>query len=236
MNTVEILLEGPGKNALGTALLTHLSEALTAAGDAPILLTGAGDAFSAGLDLREVASLQTDAMERFLRLLVSVVEQLFRYPGPTVAAVNGHAIAGGCILAAVCDHRIATTDTRTRIGINEVALGLRFPPGLLGLLRYRVPRLETAVLGSELHAPQGALALGLIDELADDVLSAARARLAVLAAHPARAYAESKHDLRRMVTSDPEDEQRFLREVLPIWTGDELRARITSFLSRSKKG
>ena len=230
---IEIVLEGPGKNALGTALLTRLSEQLTSAAGAPVLLTGAGDAFSAGLNLREVVSLQGEEMERFLRRLGTVVEQIFRYDGPIVAAVNGHAIAGGCILAAVCDHRVATTNPGARIGVNEVALGLRFPPSLLSMLRYRVAKLDSAVLGSLLHPPQGALALGIVDELADDPLSVARERLHVLAAYPAQAYADSKRDLRRIVpTADPDDERRFMSEVLPIWSGPELKARIAAFLSR----
>jgi enoyl-CoA hydratase/carnithine racemase len=226
-------MEGPGKNALGTPLLERLSVALTEARGAPLLLTGAGDAFSAGLDLKEVASLEVHEMEIFLRRLTRVVEQLFRDPGPTVAAVGGHAIAGGCILAAACDWRIATTEPRARIGVNEVAMGLRFPPGILEVLRYRVPRLESAVLGSALHSPSEALALGLVDELSPDVMPRARAVLSTLSAHPREAYAAAKHDLRSVVPPwNEEAERRFVSEVLPVWTGEELKQRIRAFLER----
>ena len=231
----QILLEGPGKNALGTKVLSRLSEELAEAGGQPVLLTGAGDAFSAGLDLKEIVSLEASQMEQFLRRLVAEVEQLFRYPGPIVAAVNGHAIAGGCILAAACDYRVATTDARARIGVNEVALGLRFPPAILEIVRYRVRGLEAAVLGSALHPPAAALALGLVDELADDPVSVARERLGQLSAHPREAYAWSKHDLRSIVrTTDAEADQRFIREVLPVWTGEALKARIRAFLERPR--
>lgn len=234
---VEIVLEGPGKNALGSQLMVQVRERLAAAGGAPVLLTGAGDALSAGLDLNEVGSLEPAGMEQFLRRLEDLVTALFHYPGPTVAAVNGHAIAGGAILALCCDHRVCTADPRARIGLNEVALGLRFPPRVLAMVRYRVPGpgLEQVLLGAGLHGPADALRLGLVDEIAQDPGSVARARLAALAAHPAEAYAATKRDLRGSIgRPDAEAERAFLAEVLPVWTSDALRARIRGFLERKR--
>ncbi|MEQ1508075.1 MAG: enoyl-CoA hydratase/isomerase family protein [Myxococcota bacterium] len=232
---IEVRLEGRAKNALSTEVMTRLEEALGEAGGRPVLLTGAGDAFSAGLDLKEIAGLDPDGMLAFLRRLGSVVEALFRYPGPTVAAVNGHAIAGGCVIAAACDHRVGPTDPRAMLGLNEVALGLRFPPGILEILRYRIARLEPVVLGSALMDPARALSYGLLDELADDPVAVGRQRLAALAALPAAAYASTKRDLRGPVRSaDAEAERRFLADVLPVWTSPELRTRIAAFLERKR--
>ena len=98
-----------------------------AAGE-PVLVTGAGDAFSAGLNLKEVAALDRHAGERFLGVLEDMVEALFTYPGPMVAAVNGHAIAGGCVVALAAEHRVLASAPQIRIGMNEVALGLEYPP------------------------------------------------------------------------------------------------------------
>jgi len=81
----EIQLDGPGKNSLGTAMLTHLVAELREAAGEPVLLTGAGDAFSAGLDLKEIHALEGEGMLEFLRLLERAVAALFLYPGPTVA-------------------------------------------------------------------------------------------------------------------------------------------------------
>src|SRR5690349_6710653 len=92
---VRVVLEGPGKNALSTALMTKALAEVRAAGSRPLLLTGAGDCFSAGLNLKELATLDVAGMRTFLGALGDLVKALFLHPGPTVAAVNGHAIAGG---------------------------------------------------------------------------------------------------------------------------------------------
>ena len=110
-NTFEICLSGPGKNALGSALMKEVTAKVSEAAGRPVLLTGAGDALSAGLDLREVASLDVAGMERFLRLLEAMTDALYTYPAPIVALVNGHAIAGGCIVAMACDWRVAPGGT-----------------------------------------------------------------------------------------------------------------------------
>ena len=92
---VRVVLDGPGKNALSTPLMTRALGEVRAAGSRPVLLTGAGDAFSAGLNLKELATLDGAGMERFLGLLGELVRALYLHPAPTVALVNGHAIAGG---------------------------------------------------------------------------------------------------------------------------------------------
>jgi enoyl-CoA hydratase len=232
---VEIVLDGPAKNALGTRMLQHVKAEIEAADGAPILLTGAGDAFSAGLDLREISSLDAAGIERFLRLLVDTVEALFRHPGPSVAAVNGHAIAGGCVLAAACDHRVGTSLPTARIALNEVGLGLRFPPLMLAVLRYRLPQLEAVILDAGMFPPPDALRLGLVDELADDPLAVARANLTRRAAHPPAAYAATKLDLRAVVRADPGAELAFVQEVLPTWTSEALQQRIRAFLERKPR-
>lgn len=230
----EIVIEGPGKNALGYALMRELLDKIEGAQGAPLLLTGGGDAFSAGLNLKEIASLDVPGMEAFLRLLTQLCEALYYYPAPTVAAVNGHAIAGGAILALCCDHRVCTSLPKVRVGLNEVALGLRFPPRLLNLVRPRLPshQLEAILLSAGLFAPTDALRLGLVDELADDCLSVARARLETLAGHPRDAYAAAKRAIRPVQPADDAAEAQFTQEVLPVWTGDALKRRIMALLKK----
>lgn len=228
-----ITIEGPGKNALGSELMAQLHAELEAAGGEPVLLTGAGDAFSAGLNLKELLELDLEGMSGFLTRLGALSALLFDYPGPTVACVNGHAIAGGCVLALCCDWRVGTPNPKARIGLNEVALGLRFPQRLLRMLRHQLPLLDRIVLDSGLYAPQEALRLGLLDELAEDPLAAAQARLKARAAYPASAYAAAKATLRAGVAREVEAEERaFLEEVVPAWVTPEVKAFVRKALGK----
>ncbi len=231
----EIKLSAPGKNAMSTELMGFVRSALNDAAGAPVLLVGDGDCFSAGLNLTEVGGLDAPGMARFIDLLEDMVLELFTYPGPTVACVNGHAIAGGCVLALCCDYRVITSNPKARVGLNEVAIGLRFPPRVLALAKNRIPRrnLEQVVLGAALHDPRRAAELGLVDELADDPLAVAKQRLEALAAHPADAYARAKQALRAKVLGPtPEERARFQRDDLPMWTSEPIKQRIRALLSR----
>jgi enoyl-CoA hydratase len=232
---VDVILSGPGKNALGSGLMSRVRDELRRAGGRPVLLRGDGDAFSAGLDLKEVADLDSEGMASFLGLLEDLVLDLYTYPGPTVASINGHAIAGGCVLALACDQRIAVQNPRARIGLNEVALGVRYPPRVMALVRARVPSrcLERVVLGAELHPPDLALELGLVDEVSAEAEAVARACLVGLASHPADAYRAAKRALREGVLGPaPETQARFERDDLPVWTSDAVKAQIRAILGR----
>jgi enoyl-CoA hydratase/carnithine racemase len=234
---VELTITGPGKNALGSAVMEDLLARLEAAAGRPVLLTGAGDAFSAGLNLKEVAALDPRAMERFLDLLERLVEALYTYPAPTVACVNGHAIAGGCVLTLCCDHRIAADDPAIRIGLNEVALGLPFPPRLFTVVRRRVaPRaLERVLLEAGLYPPRTALELGLVDAVAADAARAAREHLERLAAHPRDVYAATKRALRGTALELSADERRRFRdELVPAWCAPAVKERVRAVLGRGR--
>ncbi len=230
----EITLSGPGKNALGTEMMNFLIDRLKEAAGRPILLSGAGDSFSAGLHLVELSQLDSAGMLAFLRRLEAMSRLLYAYPGPAVACVNGHAIAGGSILALACDYRVVAANPKIKIGLNEVALGLRFPPSILAIVRRRLPaqHLETVLLGGQLVPPAEAVRLGLVDEVAEDAPAVAKARLAQLASHPPACYAANKADLRALAPIGAEEEKMFLDQVLPVWTSPELRQRILAVLKK----
>jgi enoyl-CoA hydratase len=232
---VHIQLDGPGKNALGTPMFQWLIAQIDDAAGRPILLSGRNGAFSAGLDLKEVMSLDAPGMTRFLSLLEQACVRLHDHPAPVVAAVTGHAIAGGAVLAACCDHRVGEAGGKARIGLNEVALGLRFPPGVLRILIARLPAqtIGRLLLGAELHSPEDALKYGLLDDLAPDPIAAAEAHLRLLAQHPPAAYAATKAALRAGVTEPhPGEAATFLADVVPVWTSEELHARLRAALKR----
>jgi enoyl-CoA hydratase len=124
---VDVVLQGPGKNALGTPVMEQLLSDLKAAKGEPVLLTGAGDTFCAGLNLKEIGGLDAGGMESFLELFDRVVVALLSHDAPVVACVNGHAIAGGCVLMLACDLRVATASPAARLGLNEAALAAPRP-------------------------------------------------------------------------------------------------------------
>jgi len=234
-DTQQLVLSAPGRNALSSDHMQRLIAALREADGRPLLLVGADETFSAGLNLKEVAGLDAPGMMRFLHLLDALMLALYEYPGPTVACVNGHAIAGGCVLALCCDWRVAADRADIRIGLNEVALGLEFPPMILNLVRDRVPRrhLERVVLEAGLHDPRTARDLGLIDEVASDPLPVAQAALARLAGVPATTFRATKRTLREGVLALDEVQRRYFeQQVVPAWCAPETKERITARLRR----
>ena len=102
--------------------------------------------------------------------------RLFTYPRPTVAAVNGHAFAGGLITAAVCDHRVAVADG-ARFGLNEVPIGIPMPAVYVRMLAYAggEPVAARTCLRGEIFTPAQAHTLGMVHELvpAEDLLDRA---------------------------------------------------------------
>jgi len=231
-----LTIQGPGKNALSTAVMTDVIRQVREAHGRPVLLSGAGDAFSAGLNLREVATLDEAGMVRFLGLLDDMIDALFEHDGPMVACVNGHAIAGGCVIALCADMRIAADDPKIRIGLNEVALGLEFPPKIMKLARQRLSphQVERALLEAGLHAPRRAAELGFVDEVATDPQARAAAILGTLAAHPAPIYSSTKKTLRTGALALTEADRRYFRDaVLPRWTAPAVKEKVLATLKRS---
>ncbi|WP_020667532.1 enoyl-CoA hydratase/isomerase family protein [Amycolatopsis nigrescens] len=226
-------------NALDLELLTAVPEALAAVAEArAVVLTGSGRSFSAGVDLKRIADGGPRYVEKFLPALHLATLTLFEHPRPVVAAVNGHALAGGCVLAAACDLRLMSGGT---IGLTELAAGVPFPTVPLEIMRHAVgPALDALVLDPGRLTPDQAAAIGLVHELVepDRLLTAALRRAEGLCVAPADVYALAKRQLRRparerMDAARPSDDP----EVLKLWsserTGRTLRDYLAS-LRRSK--
>lgn len=235
---IDVVLSGPGKNALSTSLMLSVIQQLERADGRPVLVRGEGDAFSAGLNFLEIAGLDADGMDRFLTALEDLLYALYNYPGPTVALINGHAIAGGCLVAICCDHRVCAAEGKLKMGLNEVALGLRFPPPVLSLARRRVApqAFDEVILGARLYGPQEALRVGFVDEVATAAEAVARQRLAELARHPADAYVAAKRAIRGgVLDADAATRSAARSALLPYWTDPALKAKIAAFLSERKR-
>jgi enoyl-CoA hydratase len=137
--------------------------------ESPVVLTGTGTRFSAGLDLGEHFPLfagERAAVASWFREYRETNMRLFTYPRPTVAAVNGHAFAGGLITATMCDYRIAV-DEGAKFGLNEISAGLPMPAVYVRMLAYAwgEPVATRACLRGELFSPAQALTQGIVHEL-----------------------------------------------------------------------
>jgi enoyl-CoA hydratase len=133
-----------------------------------LVLTGTDKIFSAGVDLFRILGGGRDYIAQFLPALERVCLALLRFRKPLVAAINGHAIAGGCVIACACDARLLTRG-RATIGVPELRVGVPFPPAALEILRCALAPhvLRAAVVSADAHPPEQALAKGFVDELVD---------------------------------------------------------------------
>ena len=168
-DAVVLRMQAGKANAIGPAWLarmeTLLDEALAARPRA-LVITGYEGFFSAGLDLPALDALAEEQMGSFVLAFSRTMLRVFELPLPVVAAVNGHAIAGGCVLALQADLRVGAR-AEFRMGLNEVQLGIALPAVVLETLRAQVPpqSLLPIALEGRLFTPQEANALGLLHEL-----------------------------------------------------------------------
>ncbi len=222
-------------NAIGPELVARLGAGLDRAQEdaAPVVLTGSGKFFSAGLDLTGLPS-DRPGMSRFLGDFEDLLARLFLFPTPTVAAVNGHAVAGGAILAAACDFRLGA-EGDYRVGVSEVSLGVVFPAIAFEILRAAIPATRTSgvLLRGALTGPEEAVQNGFLHELAppEELLPHARTLAGELGALPRGAYEHTKLELRnpyagRAAGSRDEKREGFLE----TWFSPESTARRAALL------
>ncbi len=132
-----------------------------------IVLTGTDKFFSFGLDVPELYDYKPDDFIRFITKFTDLYSLIFIYPKPVIAAINGHAIAGGCMLATACDWRIMMIG-RYRIALNEVTFGSTVFHGAMEMLKFLCGcrRAEIIAGFGEMYSAEGALNMGLVDDTA----------------------------------------------------------------------
>lgn len=234
---VALLRMAHGKaNALDLSLCHQLIAALgeiERADDRAVVLTGTGGIFSAGVDLLQIRDGGTAYLKEFLPALSDVFLTLFDFPRPVVAAVNGHAIAGGAVLAAACDHRLMNAERGT-IGVTELLVGVPFPLVATEILRcaYGAGVARLAFFGQTYPATEAA-ARNLVDETVapDAVVTRALSVAGTLGAVPVSAFAHTKAQLHRpfderIGENRVGDDER----VLELWSSAEAAAAIDAYV------
>ena len=166
---IELRLARPPANALNPELIAALAEAIEAApaaGARALVLSGRPGMFSGGLDVPVLLTLDRAGMEETLRDFFRLMRALAASPIPTVAAITGHAPAGGAVLSIFCDARVMA-EGDFKIGLNEVQVGLSLPQVIHTALVRVVGERQAERLGvGGLLIPAGeALRIGLVDEL-----------------------------------------------------------------------
>ena len=200
----------------------------------PIVLTGAGRCFSAGVDLRAIIDGGADYTDRFLAAIADAFLAVFDHPAPAVAAINGHAIAGGCVIAMAADIRLMSSGL---IGLSEVAVGLPFPVAAVEICRYAMGTSVTrAVLEADNIDVESASQRGWVDEVVSprDLVARAVATANKLGQHSPTAYAAMKEQLHRHAREAIDAGAELDADVQALWKSEETRARISAFLDALK--
>ena len=229
-----------GPNALDDELLTALGTVLDSLENdstpAVVLASAHPTVFCPGLDLKKLDGRPREVVRDHMKRFNTLLRRLATYRGPTVAALTGHAIAGGCLIALACDRRVMAR-AGARIGLSEVNLGIPVPAGAVRVLLalYQTRAIEQLVLEGDGFGGERPLELGLVERLADaDAVASDAARLAAhLGSRPPGAFATAKGFLRAGIAGDMErcDEaelERFLDHWFEPGTQDRIGAMIAS--------
>jgi len=233
-NGVAILtLDRIHANAINDALVDDLLDAYHAAEEDPavgvVVLTAAGRMFCPGLDLQELYPLDRPALARFMERFGACVLTLYAFSKPVIAALSGHALAGGCILALTADWRIARRGAL--LGLNEVKVGVPLPFGVTQILRESVPanrETEVALLGRNFQ-DEAAVAAGLAHEVVEpDAFEAAwRGRAEEFLSRDLEATRITKRYLRaRTIESIRGSARQLEAEFVDRWFSEPTRRRV----------
>jgi enoyl-CoA hydratase/carnithine racemase len=202
-----VRIDRPPANAMDRDLLADVvaaQEQLAAKEPAAVVITGREGFFSAGADLKLAPTLDAEAQAAMVDGINRMAAGWYGFPRPVVCAVNGHAIAGGMILALCGDHRVA--GPAGRFGLTEVRAGIPYPAVAIAVVRAELspPAARELVLRGQLWDAGAAQERGLLDEVVDQdaVLDRALEVAGELAAMPAQTYAYVKAQLRAPVIAE----------------------------------
>lgn len=216
-------------NALNLEVVTELADAFASIEQDPaaraVVLTGTGSFFSFGFDIPHFLGCSRGDFSRYLTAFTDLYTAIFGFPKPVVAALNGHTVAGGCMLALACDRRIMVGG-KSKISLNEIGFGSSVFAGSVEMLRFCVggPNAQKVLYSGAMFTARQAEAMGLVDRvcpnetLAADALAMAEA----LGAKAQPAFAEIKALLRGPVVDQMRaGEASSIRTFVNIWYSPE---------------
>ncbi|MDD2388828.1 MAG: enoyl-CoA hydratase/isomerase family protein [Desulfobacterales bacterium] len=192
-----------------------------------VMLTGQGRFFSFGFDIPEFFDCSREDFTGFVTRFTELYTFLFLFPKPVIAALNGHAMAGGCMLATACDYRVMV-DGKSKISLNEISFGATVLAGSVYMLRACVGHrnAEKILSGGSLYSAQEALEAGLIDQAADPqrLADVSMQIASEFGRKDSRAFSSIKQLLREPVARRMrQDEPRSVNEFVNIWYSASVR-------------
>jgi enoyl-CoA hydratase len=226
-------------NALDTTLCRELVMQLGElehGGHRAAVLTGQGPIFCAGVDLLRLRDGGPGYLEEFLPALSEAFLAVFNCSVPVVAAVNGHAVAGGCILVSACDHRVMNAE-HGRVGVTELLVGVPFPVTALEILRFAVGthRLKELTCFGRTYPAAEALGLGLIDEAVEEasVLQRATVIAAGFAALPSEPLRHTRRQIRGPALDRISQERATDNLVHRMWDSPTVRETVEEYVRKT---
>jgi len=236
-----VRLDRPVTNAINLQLVGELAETLEGVkqdSDVHSLVLGSSNDkfFSIGFDIPQLFDLTREDFRSFYEAFNRMCLDLYTLPKPTVAAITGHAIAGGCILALCCDYRFIAQG-RKLVGLNEIKLGVPVPYVADCVLRHLVGvRNGRDIMDSgEFYGPEELVRMGVVDQAwpLEQVLPQAVEKAGLLGALPQEAFAMIKRNRVEMVEAQVlarlEERERFFVE---RWYSDEARERLREAMEK----
>ena len=226
-------------SALDLELCQALQRELEAAAESDdvraVILTGRGSIFSAGVDLPRLVDAGGGYVQNFIEAFEAMLRALFLFPKPAIAAANGHAIAGGAILAFACDYRLMCGG---RVGVPEALVGVPFPPLALEVSRFAIPRqhLQPMLYLAKTIEVGEAKEMGIIDEVVapDDLMRRANEIARRLASLAPETFRMTKRQIREPFLRDAAAMSRASAdEIDAMWASPEAHRRIRDYLART---
>ena len=228
------------RNALHPTMITQILKVLEEISHnietKALIITGEGSAFCAGADLEHLYSLldsPTIQNEKDSELLAEFFLTIYKLPIPTIAAVNGPAIAGGCGLTTVCDFVFADSK-KAKFGFSEVSIG--FSPAIVAIFlinKISVKNAKRMLLTSEIVAAEDAKNLGLADFTSNDVLSDAISFAKKLSINSRTSYTNTKQMLQDISNLNVDEAVNYCLELNTISrSSEDFKERIKKFLNK----
>ena len=232
-------LRRPPVNALDVAICDQISSRLEElAADAAvggIVLTGGGKCFSAGVDLRTVTRYGAQEQSAMLAALNRLFLTAYSLPAPLIGAINGHAIAGGLVLALACDYRVGPASVG-EFGLTEVRVGVPYPVAAMEVVRSELGPgvLRNLVMRGRNGGPKEALRWGVFDELQppDRIIGRALAVADEQALLPRAGFVKVKYQLRRDAISRSQAALAGAEPLNGNWLSEETLSAAAGVLAR----